>query len=72
MPDRYTAEELDALSRGLHTHLGVDRATAEAVAETVSSADVGTLLAALADRDARIAAASGSNEEKRCECGEKQ
>lgn len=39
MPDRYTAEELDALSRGLHTHLGVDRATAEAVAEVVSSAD---------------------------------
>lgn len=39
MPDRYTAEELDALSRGLHTHLGVDRATAEAVAEAVASAD---------------------------------
>jgi hypothetical protein len=32
-------EERATLARGLHTHLGFDRATAEAVAEAVASAD---------------------------------
>lgn len=35
MPDRYTAEELDALSRGIRINLGVDHDTAEDTAADI-------------------------------------